>query len=169
MGLYASFRAIDADAVQAWKDEPGIVERLQEEEDASGESPAELGELFEVDKAWHGLHFLLNAIAEEAGAGEDAPLAQAIFGGTELSEDEDVRVMTPAEVRAVADALAAITTVQLREAYDPPAMAAADIYPKIWVRDGEEALDYLVHHFPTLVEFYRSTAASGKGALISIS
>lgn len=166
MGLYASFRAIDEQTAESLQDDPDTVERLLGEEDEA-EDPAPLA-IVDVDKAWHGLHFLLTSIAESTGAGEDAPLAQAILGGEPLHEDEDVRVMTAAEVRAVAAALAVITKDQLRDAFDPEAMSAADIYPDIWVRDGEEALDYLLIHFPTLVGFYRSSAESGHAALLRI-
>jgi len=166
MGLYASFRPIDEDTAQSLRDDPEAIERLYDEEEEI-EDPADLG-IVDVDKAWHGLHFLLSAIAEAAGAGEDAPLAQAVLGGDPVSEDEDVRVLEAAKVREIADALATITEDQLRQAFDPEAMAAADIYPDIWVRDGEEALDYLLHYFPALAGFYRATAASGRGALLSI-
>lgn len=167
MGLYASFRAIDENTAQSLLDDPDAIERLLEEEDEAEDLDA-LG-IVDVDKAWHGLHFLLLSIAEEAGGDEDAPLARAVLGGEPLSEEEDCRVLGPEEVRDIAEALAAIGEDQLRDAFDPAAMAAADIYPDIWVRDGEEALDYLLAHFPTLVEFYRATAAAGHGALLRIS
>ncbi|MDH0863483.1 YfbM family protein [Mitsuaria sp. GD03876] len=166
MGLYASFRAIDDATANELLDDPDAIERLLGEEDEA-EDLDRLG-IVDIDKAWHGLHFLLLSIAEAAGAGEDAPLARAVLGGEPLSEEEDCRVLGPEEVRDIAAALAAITEDQLRDAFDPAAMAEADIYPDIWVRDGEEALDYLLVHFPTLVRFYRTTADAGHGALLRI-
>lgn len=165
MGMYASFRPIDAETAEQIKQDPALIERLldAEEEDDDHES---LG-VVDVDKAWHGLHFLLTTIAGD----EDAPLAQAIFGGMDVGDsDGDIpaRLLDPAEVSEIAAALATVTVEQLREAYDPEDMDEDEIYPSIWVRDGDEALDYLLHHFPTLVGFYRDAAARGQAALLRI-
>jgi hypothetical protein len=47
--------------------------------------------------------------------------------------------------------VAAISDVELRARYDPKAMDAADVYPsRIWVRDGDEALDYVMEYVTML-------------------
>ncbi|WP_457307077.1 DUF1877 family protein, partial [Polaromonas sp. P5_E6] len=67
---------------------------------------------------------------------------------------------------AVSDALSRLTLEALRERFDPQDMKAKDIYPDvIWVRDGEDAFDYLMEGYQQLVVFYRDAASRGDGAL----
>ena len=48
-------------------------------------------------------------------------------------------------------------------------MQALQIYPDIiWVRDGEEAFDYLIENFGPLVEFYAAAAERGDGVILSL-
>ncbi len=41
-------------------------------------------EFLDLDKAWHGLHWLLTGTADDT----DTPAGQAILGGTEIGEDK---------------------------------------------------------------------------------
>ncbi len=93
------------------------------------------GDLGDLDKSWHGIHYLLTGSADEGGA----PLDFLVAGGTEVG-DEDVgygpaRVFTSAQTRAIAAALAAVTDDELRARFAPEAMMRAEIYPEIWDRD----------------------------------
>src|SRR5687767_12235877 len=77
------------------------------------------GERTDLDKAWHGLHYLLTRTAWEG----DAPLNFLVAGGREVG-DIDVgygpaRVLSAAEVRAAADALARLTDEELRSRFNP--------------------------------------------------
>ena len=155
MGMLASFQAIPADTMDAARADPAIAWEGGFEHEV------------DVDKAWHGLHWLLTGTdwTVSAGAGE------AILGGERIGdddEDEDVRLLAPERVAAVAAALASLPRETLAARYDPPAMAAAKIYPDIWVRDGAEALDYLLHYYDELAEFYAGAAERGDGVLASI-
>ena len=62
--------------------------------------PPAPGEQLDVDKAWHGLHFLLTGTAD----GGAEPASYLLTGGEELGDDEDVqaRLLRPAQVRALA-------------------------------------------------------------------
>src|SRR4051794_3152384 len=56
-----------------------------------------------LDKAWHGVHYLLAGDAEST-----AGLGAVVLGGTDIGEDEGygpARYLTPAEVEALALAL----------------------------------------------------------------
>src|SRR5579863_7993210 len=82
----------------------------------------------DIDKAWHGIHFLLTG---EAWGGEP-PAALAILGGTEIGEDigyGPARYLSVEEVRTVAATLAATPRNVIAERYQPEAMERAGVYP----------------------------------------
>jgi hypothetical protein len=163
MGMAAFFVPIDRDKLEQLKTEPTQVEVFLFPED--DDSDVEPEGTADVDKAWHGLHFLLCALAGD----EHSPLASAVLGGSELGEDLGYgppRYLEPAQVKEISEALGSVSTAQLEDAFDPVAMSKADVYPDIWERDGTEALEYLLHFFPTLVSFYKDTARSGRGAIL---
>ena len=58
-----------------------------------------------------------------------------------------------------------MTEAQLRERFDPDAIAQESIYPSIW-DEGEEALAYLLSYFGTLKEFVQGIADQGKGLVV---
>ena len=125
----------------------------------------------DIDKAWHGLQFLLTGDDERA----DNPLNFITTGGTEVG-DVDVgygpaRVFTSSEVRQIAAALDGISADHLRSRFDPQAMMAAFIYPAIWDRDPAEddALEYLTSFWEPLKEFVTSAARDGSGLLVYLS
>lgn len=135
---------------------------LEADEEAGGAGQ------FDIDKAWHGIHYLLNG---EAWGGS-GPLFGAVLGGTELEGTEigygPARYLTPQQVAATAAALAAVTAEDLRSKYDPGAMDAAQVYPTIWTRDGEEALDYLLEHFVGLQAYFQEASAAGDAMVLYI-
>ncbi|MGE0326815.1 MAG: YfbM family protein, partial [Polyangiaceae bacterium] len=124
----------------------------------------------DVDKAWQGIHWLLTGTAWEG----DGPAAFIIQGGEQVG-DEDVgygpaRGFTPAEVKAVAEALRGLTTEILHARFDPEAMEEADIYPSgIWVDEGDEAFEYLESYFDALKDFVLGAAREGEAMLVYIS
>lgn len=121
----------------------------------------------DVDKAWHGIHFLLTGDPWEG----TLPLANAVLGGETLG-DEDLgygpaRFLTPEEVVELAEALEGQPREKLAAGYDPAALEAAEIYPEgIW---EPEALDYLLNYYDELVEFYRQAAARGDAVILYLS
>jgi hypothetical protein len=124
---------------------------------------ATLGPLVGIEKAWHGLHFLLAADAEPTAT----PLGQAILGGEPLGDDlgyGPARVHGPAQVAAVAAALASTSVAELRGRYDPAALRDARIYPGTW--DDPDDRDWLLAAFDDVRRFYAEAAARGSAALI---
>src|SRR5262249_60003757 len=77
-----------------------------------------------LDKAWHGLHYLLCGAAEPA----PGPLGQAVIGGTEIGDDlgyGPARYFTAAQAAGIARALQAPRLeARLRARFDPAAIAA---------------------------------------------
>ncbi len=124
----------------------------------------------DLDKAWHGIHFLLTGTAWEG----DWPLSFLLRGGAQVG-DIDVgygpaRAFTSAEVREIAAALAPIDEGTMRSRFDPDKMTELDIYPTIWDRDPAEddTLGYCVEYFGILKEFVTRAAARGDGIVIHL-
>lgn len=130
--------------------------------DKAGENPGEL--FIDVDKAWHGIHFLLCGQAE----GGEPPLSDAVLGGTVIDEDlgyGPARFLTAGQVKQVAVALEAIDSATLASRFDPAAMSAQQVYPQMWSA-GQEALDYLLEAYNRLREFYARAGTSGYAVLL---
>jgi hypothetical protein len=130
------------------------------------EAKAPLG--LQMDKEWHGIHFLLTGDAWSTRG----PYGQVILGGKEVGPDlgyGPARVLTVAQVRDIAEKLQALSEKQLEQRYDPEMMTKAEIYPEtIWKREGQAALVWLLHGYRRLVDFYVRAAAEGKVVLLAI-
>jgi hypothetical protein len=118
-----------------------------------------------LDKAWHGLHYLLSGSAEPV----PGPLGQAVFGGTEIGDDMGygpARCFTVAETSDIARALQApgLETV-LRDRFDPGAMEQLGIYPGgAW----DEGPDWLIDAFRDLRDFYAGASVAGQAVVTVI-
>lgn len=157
MGMVGCFSALPETRLADLRRDPDSIEEYLYPDDGESDPPYYI----DVDKAWHGIHYLLTGTAH----GGDRLLSLAIVGGEEFGPEVGcgpARFLTPAEVAAVSTALAALTIDALCERFDPQDMAAKSIYPDvIWVRDGREALEYLLEGYQQLVVFYRDAAARG--------
>lgn len=121
-----------------------------------------------VDKAWHGIHFVLS------GRPWDAPLPLGfILGGTPCG-DEDVgygpaRALTAAEVKSVAAALQPLDRAAFEARIDPRALAREQIHghggsPQ---RLSEEQ-EYLGSYYEQLRTLVLDAAKAGDGLLLWI-
>ncbi|QLQ36838.1 YfbM family protein [Micromonospora robiginosa] len=123
--------------------------------------------LLDLDKSWHGLHYLLTGTAWDTDDGAGA----AILGGEPIGDDVGYgppRLLAPDAVRAVADGLDAVNEATLRARFDPDAMTDEGIYPAIW-HDGDDEFDtYLWPSFVELRRFYRTAATQGEGVLLAV-
>ena len=116
----------------------------------------------DIDKAWHGVHFLLSG---DAWGGE-APLADAILGGTEIGDDAGygpAKYLTTEEVRAVAAALRELSASALGAKYDASDLTRNEIYPAIW--DEPDSLNYLLAAYESVRSYYEEAAAKGNAML----
>ena len=160
MGMAACFAAIDSATADHLRSNPDEIQGYLFPDDGDGEPE----NYADVDKAWHGIHYLLTGVAD----GGEPPLSLAVMGGTEVGEDMGygpARMLTSEQVKAISDALPSENA--LKASYAPEAMEAAQVYPDvIWVRDGDEALDYLVENYKVMVDFYRSAASRSDGAIL---
>jgi hypothetical protein len=161
MGIVACFSSIPPQELQRLQENPDEIEEFLYPDDGDSEPPNYL----DLDKAWHGLHYLLTGESE----GGPLPLAQAIIGGIEFGPEVGygpARFLTADEVSAVAQALAPLTPDALTQRFNPKDMEDKQIYPEIiWVRDGDEALEYVLQSFPGLQKFYADAAARGDAVI----
>jgi hypothetical protein len=125
-----------------------------------------------LDKAWHGLHFLLTGTADS----EEEPGCFVISGGEDIGEDDDgdpvARLLDPAQVRAFDAFLDTLTPEELRSRFDPERMTALEIYPAvIWTRpeEDDDSLGFLLSAFESLRESIAAAAAAGDSVVITVS
>ncbi|WP_257451100.1 YfbM family protein [Archangium lipolyticum] len=140
-------------------------------EDADDEDADNSEDVLDIDKAWHGLHFLLTG----TDWGGKPPLNFIVAGG-ETVGDEDVgygpaRAFTPEQLAEISRALDGISSDALRQRFDPAKMMELDIYPSIWDRDpaDDDTLGYVLEHFELLKPFLRKGVERGLGALVYMS
>ena len=119
-----------------------------------------------LEKAWHGLHFLLTG-DPWAGSGHTAFL---LCGGTEQGEDlgyGPARIIDAVEVSEIAKAIGGISTSQLWSRFDAQAMAAADIYGADRIDEPESDLqEEYFEYFDSLQRFLARTAEEGNALRI---
>jgi hypothetical protein len=123
------------------------------------------GNVVNLDKAWHGLHYLFTGSPTDTRGA----LGQAILGGTNVGKDlgyGPARVLSPEQVKKVARALSEVTAEGLTAKYDVHAMQRAEVYPSIWVREGQEGLRFLLNYLPALQAFYKRAAEAGLSVVL---
>lgn len=169
-GMYEAARA------EAGVAEAGFFQRLfgrpARAKASAVDFPLALGEVeaTDLDKAWHGIHYMLTGTAWEG----EPPLNFLTQGGTVIGEVEvgygPARGMTAAEVKVVAGALAGIDEAFMRARFDPAQMTQLDIYPGIWDRDPAEddSFGYCMEYFGALRAFVMRAAERGAGLVISL-
>src|SRR5262245_1941304 len=160
MGVICCLAPVDRDQIDELLADPeGVSEFLEvlEEEE----------KIIDLDKAWHGIHFLLTGSAWE---GEE-PLCYLVKGGELVGQEgDDARVLRPDQIADWANALSTISADDLRKRYDPAAMKKADIYAMICDRVDEEPgnLEYMLPYYEDLCSFLEKTKKENKWAIVSI-
>jgi hypothetical protein len=131
--------------------------------------PLEFGEFelreCDLDKGWHGLHFLLTGTEWN----DDLPLGFIMAG--EPVGDVDVgygppRTLKSHDVRQISKALNSITDQQLLNRFEGEAMMKADIYPQVWDREDEDLDQWMLDTFSDVKEFMQKTSEDGLGIVI---
>ena len=124
---------------------------------------------FDVDKAWHAVHFTLTG---DAWA-QNGPLGAVVLGGEPFGEDVGygpARWLAPEAVAAAARELAELAPADLASRLDFASMVEQDIYPQIWDRDpaAEQLIDYVVDGYTQIRDGFSKAAAMGHGFVISL-
>lgn len=120
----------------------------------------------DLDKAWHGIHYLLTQRAYDG----DAPWSFLLCGEIDLAGDGmTLHAHRAAQVHAFHTALAALPDHDLRARFDVAAMAELEIYPDVWRRPGaDDELDYLMENVASLRRFLEEADAARLGCLVAI-
>lgn len=129
----------------------------------SGEGP-----VADLDKAWHGIHYLFTGAAE---AGE-APMDFLVVGGKEIGDVEvgygPSRALAPETVHEIGRRLASLPDATLLSRFNPVDMRAKKIYPDIWTRDPKDGdtLKYLAEYLVALRRAVTEAVDRGFGLVI---
>jgi hypothetical protein len=155
MSMIACFLAIPPDELDALYDDSGEIAAVLDGEYAA--------QIIDIDKAWHGIHFMLTENSPSS-----SPLAYAVLGIKKIGEEDvgygTAHGISAASVKKIAEALNEISEEAFRAMFDANAMINAEIYPDIWDK-GDESLAFLRAHFKVLQRFYADTAKTGKAAI----
>jgi hypothetical protein len=121
----------------------------------------------DLDKSWHGIHYLLTGTAWEG----TPPLDFLVDGGEQVGqidpEHGPVRAFRNEQVRAIYDAVSVMGPYELRKRFNSRDMAAKEIYPDIWTKSpDEDSLRYLMDNLDRLRGYLRETLDSGFGVLV---
>lgn len=124
----------------------------------------------DLDKAWHGLHFLLTGTSD----GGTFPAGFLLLGGEEIDEDVGygpAQAFSAAQTRQIAAHLAALDDSELAARFDPAKMMALNIYPEIWDRPAveEDTLGYLMENLNLLRRVVTQASAAGRGLIVTMS
>lgn len=116
------------------------------------------GASLSIDKAWHGVHYLLCGKVEP---GSDVA-SQAVMGGTEVGEDlgyGPARYFEADEVAAIARELSRPNLeAEMDARWDPDKMASLGIYPGQFI--ATEDRQWLMDAFRKLRQFYVDASAA---------
>ncbi|MGE7139240.1 YfbM family protein [Luteibacter sp. NPDC031894] len=159
MSMIGRFERIDEDRAERLSVDPA-------EQAAFFERGGEPGpEMLDVDKAWHAIHFSLTG---EAWPNEDL-LSMAIFGGEPFGDDLGYgppRMLHTADVRSVAEALAAVDPPTIASQLDMARLESAEVYPGAWLREEASNRDYIAHHLQRLRAFYSEAAVRNEAVIL---
>jgi hypothetical protein len=133
---------------------------------AAGALTAGKGADISIDKAWHGVHYLL---CGHAVPGTDLA-SQAVMGGTDVGDDlgyGPARYFTPDQVAAMAGELSRPNLeAEMNARFDPDQMMQLGIYPVQF--DDPDDRDWLMGEFRKLRQFYVDASAAGLAVVACI-
>ncbi|MBV8878851.1 MAG: YfbM family protein [Planctomycetaceae bacterium] len=118
---------------------------------------------FETDKAWDPIHRCLSNGTLDVRQGT-RPLNMAIFGGRILNQGQDyfVVLLTPTEVKQVADALGAVTEDWMQKKYFDQK------FPDYQGEKSQEDWEYAWGSFDGLPQFFANAAARKQHVIFTV-
>ena len=172
MGMVAYLHQLDVRFAQQLLDEPNRVHDFLDDFAADELAEDAQGEAIDLDKAWHGLHFLLTGTAWDG----QEPFSYLITGGTDVGNETEhdvgygpARILAPAQVAAFNEATAILTSSEMQKRCDWREMTRLEIYPEVWEREGQDEKDnsdYLNEYAIDLQSFLSRAVAQQKAIMI---
>ena len=123
------------------------------------------GDELDVDKAWHGIHYMLTGKPWEG----IEPWSFVVTGGVGIG-DVDVgygpaRAFGSEQVSQIDEALSSLSDEEIKRRFDPDKLRENKIYPEIWDESFDDCFAYVLSYFNDLKEFV-SKAAKNNNAMI---
>ncbi|WP_113930477.1 DUF1877 family protein [Bacillus sp. P14.5] len=118
MGLVGAYMRVSEDELAGVLLDSNQVEELLDDEERQTD----------IDKAWHGLYFLLTG-ETDLDAIDRHSLGKAVFGGDVIDEETGMAYLTSAEVYDLAERLHFIELSALEARYDAATMNEQELYP----------------------------------------
>jgi len=120
----------------------------------------------DIDKAWHGIHFVLTGTDAE----QPLPLGFILNGGTDIGDDlgyGPARLLTAQQVGEIATALEPFDAAAFAQRVDHKALCEHSIYSMD--EDCEEDdREYLCEFFGELRAFMEAAGERGDGVLVTL-
>jgi hypothetical protein len=178
MSMIGNFKAVSPRLLEALKHNPALIYEVlgipSDENPAIGQELKEAGfssedvcEFLDIQKAWHGVHFLL---CGQTGP-ESTPRGQSIMGGREIGGEVGygpARFLEPAEVKDSSAVLASISSDDLRANFDLEKMNLAGIYPGGWGENTKDNFQWLLDAYDEVKEYYKLAAEKGFAMLLYV-
>ncbi len=158
MGMMGDFRLVPDTVLAELTAKPDTVLHFLYDEEVAA------SDLLSVEKAWHGIHFLLNHSAYEG----EPPLDFIVRGGHPLGPDAaygPARLFSAEELQKISQALEPFIPGILRKRFDIDGLLENAIYPNQW--SGEEA-EWLIDTFTQLKRFLGAGVQRGLGLVVCI-
>ena len=153
MGMTCQLRAVAPEEVRRQQATPVDV-------DTSSESSVSL------EKAWHGLHFLLTG---STGPSE-WPLGFLLHGGQTVTADKPGdRLFSPEQTKDLGSALDEVSDARLWERFDPTQMTDEFVYPMIWDEPEDDLRNEYLGYFRSMKGLIHRASATGSALVVSIS
>jgi hypothetical protein len=156
MGMYCDILAVTPQQAGQLADDPSSIETIE---------PARSVNL---EKAWHGLHYLLTGDPW----GGDPPLDFIATGGEPIGDADlgygPARLLAAKDVRVLAESLAHISDQELWSRFDADDMNVQEIYPMIWDEPEDDLRDEYLMYFRELKAFVAQAANDGLALVLRL-
>jgi hypothetical protein len=134
-------------------------------------SEDEENEIYEIDKMWDGLHFLLTGVSASQPI-EGDKLSEAIVGVSVFNDDENADFISYTKLDDLPGIIAALKNVdieKLRLNFDLSKFRESKIYPSIWIDKEKNSLfDDLLQEYRSMLKFYEKALERKSNIVISI-
>jgi len=170
MEMLCTLRSLTDPQRQALLAAPGQLEAFLDDEEDFGDADGARFQELDIGETWHGLQYLLTGTAWDG----QAPLDFLVRGGEDVgdipSDEGTARLFTPAQVKALSQALQALPASTLRQRYAPARMQEEDIYPGFWEEPPPDLdpQEELLSYFEELQDFAARVSKRGHGLLVFI-
>ncbi len=167
MGLLANYIMVDESTLDGMMklDNEELMEKIEELEEGDAE-------VYDMDKLWDGLHFLLTGVSAGALI-EGNPLSEAIVGVHVFNEDDEdvdfIGCIKTDELPEIISAMEKVCLEELKQNFDLQKFHQAEIYPNIWVDEEKDELwEELEAEFSSLLNFYKKAVSMKMHIITSI-